>query len=208
MTTTEATPEAPTLERAVVPRLGELFPGPGHWTERDYLALPETNRFVELADGSLEIHEMPSEVHQRVLGNLYFLLRLFLQDHPLGTLRPAPLPVRLRPGLIREPDLVFLSTAHTDRIAEQFWGVPDLVVEVHSPSTRALDQGDKMREYALAGIAEYWMVDTDDPSIAVYVMRDRPGAYVLHGRFGATDTLTSPQLPTLALDLAAVFAVG
>lgn len=73
MPTTETSAGPVTLERAVVPKLGELFPSPGHWTERDYLALPETTRSVELADGSLEIHETPSEVHQRVLGNLHVL---------------------------------------------------------------------------------------------------------------------------------------
>ncbi|MCS6964593.1 Uma2 family endonuclease [Thermoflexus sp.] len=54
--------------------------------------------------------------------------------------RIAPLPVRLWPGKIREPNLFFIAKEHTDRIGEQACGVPDLVVEVTSPSTARVDR--------------------------------------------------------------------
>src|SRR5437773_8979504 len=143
-----------------------LFPRRGEWTEADYLALPETNRIVELSEGRLVVPEMPTDPHQFVVGELFAAMRSFVRDHALGHLRVAPLPVRLWPGKFREPDIVFLSREHGDRRGEQFWGVPDLVVEVisprteHSSGTERTDRREQFDEYALAGVLEYWLVDT------------------------------------------------
>jgi len=65
------------------------------------------------------------------------------------------MPVRLRADKMRVPDVVFYRSEHVDRIHEQFADPPDLVVEVLSPSTRAVDEVEKLAEYAAAGIVEY-----------------------------------------------------
>jgi Uma2 family endonuclease len=54
--------------------------------------------------------------------------------------------VRLWPGKIREPDLVFMSTGHLDRIGK-YWGVPDLAVEIISEGTEFQDREVKRNEY-------------------------------------------------------------
>ena len=90
---------------------------------------PEHGRLVELSDGNLEILDLPSDFHQLILGRIYMWLRIFVSAHKLGKVRFAPLPVRLWKGKIREPDLMFMSAAHTSRI-DEYWGVPDLAVEI------------------------------------------------------------------------------
>jgi len=50
--------------------------------------------------------------------------------------------------------------AHTDRIGEHVSGVPDLLVEVTSPSAARPDRMEKFAEYARAGVPEYWVVDS------------------------------------------------
>ena len=50
-------------------------------------------------------------------------------DIPSNLIRFAPLPVRLWAGKIREPDFMFMSAAHADRIGT-YWGIPDLVGEI------------------------------------------------------------------------------
>ena len=110
-------------------------------------------------------------------------------EHPLGELRVAPLPVRLWPGRIREPDLMYLSNAHLDRITPDYWGVPDLVVEVHSPGSRSRDKRSKYEEYAQAGIPEYWMVDTDAKTIDAY--RLSQATYELKQHYERGEPLTS-----------------
>jgi len=146
-----------------------LFPRQGQWTEGDYLGL-NTNHLVELSGGVLEVPEMPTDRHQAIVGFLFARLLAFVSAGALGTVRVAPLPVRLWAGKLREPDVVFMRTEHRDRITDQVWGVPDLVIEVVSPGSRRLDTVIKAREYAQAGIAEYWVVDPESGTISVSIL--------------------------------------
>jgi Uma2 family endonuclease len=185
-----------------------LYPYQGEWTESDYLALPETNRIVELSEGRLVVPEMPTDPHQFAVGELFAALRVFVRDRGLGHVRMAPLPVRLWPGKFREPDIIFLSREHGDRRGEQFWGVPDLVVEVisprteHSSGTERADRRDKFEEYALSGILEYWLVDPGRRTIEVFVLRD--GVYHLLGKWGLEETARSELLKGFEVPVAAV----
>jgi len=189
-----------------------LYPCQGEWTEADYLALPETNRIVELSEGKLVVPEMPTDPHQFAVGELFAALRAFVRDHALGHVRVAPLPVRLWPGKFREPDIVFLSREHGDRRGEQLWGVPDLVVEVISPRTEhssgteragyPLGGREKFEEYARAGILEYWLVDPRGCTIEVYVLREE--VYHLLGKWGLGEVAHSEVLTGFDVPVAAV----
>ncbi len=155
--------------------VAHLFPPQGQWTEGDYFALPETNRYMELSEGRLIMPPHPTNRHQVAVLELAVRLREFARQHHLGEVRIAPLPVRLWPGKIREPDVFFYFKEHVDRIGEQVCGVPDLVVEVVSPSTERVDRQEKFQEYAQAGVREYWIVDPDRGTIEVYTLER--GAY-------------------------------
>jgi Uma2 family endonuclease len=172
--------------------LAELWPLQSQWTEADYFALPDTNRYMELSEGEFIMPPHPTETHQRVLDNLYSALRTFVHDHDLGVTRFAPLPVRLWPDKVREPDILFVSHAHADRIGEQFYGPPDMVIEVTSPSTWRTDRRDKYVEYARAGISEYWLVDPDAHTIEAFVLEG--GVYVLYDKSGVGQTAHSRLL--------------
>jgi Uma2 family endonuclease len=186
-----------------------LFPNQGEWTEADYFSLPETNRVVELSRGKLVIPEMPTCSHQFTLGELFALMREFVRTYRLGTVCPGPLPIRLWPGKIREPDIVFLARQHEDRRGVQFWGVPDLAVEVLSPrtdtssGTERVDRKKKFEEYAEAGISEYWLADTQARTIEVYVLRE--GAYRLFGKWETGDIARSEVLNGFEVPVAAIF---
>ncbi|MFQ6058694.1 MAG: Uma2 family endonuclease [Anaerolineae bacterium] len=88
-------------------------------------------------------------------------MEAIVQEHNLGEVHVAPLPVRLWPGKIREPDVLFVAREHSDRIGEQVFGVPNLAMEVTSPATWRGDRVEKLVEYAQAGVQEYWIVDPD-----------------------------------------------
>ena len=145
----------------------------------------------------------PTETHQRIVGDIYVMLRRFVEDHHLGTVRLAPLPVRLWPGKIREPDILFVSEEHADRIAEQAYGPPDLVVEVTSPGTWRTDRLEKVMEYAQAGVSEYWIVDPDAQTMEVLVLRQ--GVYVLLGKWGVGERARSELLEGLEMAVEEVF---
>jgi Uma2 family endonuclease len=146
-----------------------LFPNQGHWTEADYLGL-STNHLVEFSSGVLEVPEMPTDRHQAIVAFFFSRLLSFVSARGLGTVRFAPLPVRLWPGKFREPDVVFMLTSHADRIRDAYWGVPDLVMEVASPGTRRVDSVIKLKEYGEAQIPEYWLVDPEAETVTLYVL--------------------------------------
>ncbi len=174
-----AAPRAITAPMAV--KVAELFPRQGEWTETEYFALPETNHYLELSEGRLIMPPHPTNTHQSAVGRLYRWLDEFVQERNLGVVRLAPLPVRLWTGKVREPDVFFLAREHSDRIGEQFFGPPDLVIEVTSPGTRRVDRNEKPLEYARAGVAEYWIVDPSAQTVEVFVLRE--GSYQLLARW-------------------------
>ncbi len=192
----------PKDEREQAP-VADLFPPQGQWTEADYFALPDTNRLVELSEGRLIMPPHPTYAHQEALKTLLLRLNAFVEENELGTVQVAPLPVRLWPGKVREPDIFFLAKEHADRAGEQHFGVPDLVMEVTSPATRATDRGEKYFEYARAGVREYWLADPDKRVIEVYSLKE--SVYEPGGRFVPGETARSQLLPGFKVNVDEVF---
>jgi len=180
-------------KRDLAIEVANLYPPQGEWTEEDYFSLPDTNRYVELSEGRLIMPPHPTYTHQAVLEELYVHLRTFVREHNLGVVRIAPLPVRLWPGKIREPDIFFIGKEHSDRIGERVCGVPDLVVEVLSSSTQRTDRIEKFSEYARAGVREYWLVDPEKKTVEIYVLKQ--GAYVLIDKYNTNQIAKSEILP-------------
>lgn len=184
----------------------DVLPAAGEWTEADYYPLSERGRLVELSDGNIEVIELPTWFHQIILLRLAMAIKPFVSQHSLGWICFAPVPVQLWPGKIREPDLVFISSAHADRIG-QYLGVPDLAVEILSPSTASKDREVKRVEYAQAGVVEYWIIDPEAKSVEVLTKRsEQSPAYDRAALFHQNETLVSGLLPGLGLSLADLFA--
>jgi len=182
-----------------------LFPPQGDWSEEEYLAL-SGNRLVELSDGRVEVLPVPTTSHQMLVAYLYGLLLAFASEHDLGTVLFAPLRVRLWPGKFREPDVIFMAKAHAGRIGEEFWDRADLVMEVVSddPDDRRRELVTKRREYARAGIPEYWVIDPDGRKISVLRLAGK--RYAVHGEFSEEAAATSRLLDGFTVDVARAFA--
>ena len=185
--------------------LKDLLPGPGEWTEADYFPLSERGRLVELSDGAIEVTDLPTDFHQLILLRLSFALHAFVSAGKLGQVRFAPLPVRLWPGKIREPDLVYMSATHADRIGT-FWGVPDLAVEILSEGTGRKDREIKRSEYAMAGVSEYWIVDPEARTIELLRLNVSAGSCNTVAVYRVEDHLTSELFPGFSIGLAGLFA--
>ncbi|MDI6792302.1 MAG: Uma2 family endonuclease [bacterium] len=170
------------------------------WNEELYLVLANNrNSLVELSDGKVVIHAMPTPAHQNVVGNLYAMLRQYGSHGVRGRAYTAPMPVRLWPGKFREPDVVYYRTDHLDRIGEQFGSPPDLVAEVLSPSSRGQDMGVKAEEYARAGIPEYWLLDPEAQTVTVYVLAER--LYRFAALYRSGEILHSETLDDLVVEV-------
>jgi Uma2 family endonuclease len=182
----------------------DLLPADGEWTEVEYHFFSERGGIVELSDGHLEIAPLLTERHQLISARLSVALFMFVTQHKLGQVRCAPLPVRLWPGKIREPDIVFMSAEHAERIGK-YWGVPDLAVEIVSETDPKRDRVTKVEEYASAGILEYWIIDPETKTVDVLRLSD-DGVYQTAAHLGEKDTLTSPTFPNFQFALTDLFA--
>src|SRR5262245_24669877 len=103
-----------------------LFPAQGAWSEEEYLTL-DTNHLVEFSHGRIEVLPMPTESHQSIVAFLYAIFHDYARRTG-GKVLFAPLRVRLWIGKVREPDLVFLASAHDPRRQEEYSTGADLVV--------------------------------------------------------------------------------
>lgn len=177
-----------------VTEIAKLFPPQGEWTEMAYFALPESTQIIELSDGVLIMPPAPTIGHQNVSGELYSALKAFVETNDLGRVFYAPLAVRLWPGKIREPDILFIRKENENRIGEtRIDGPPDWVAEIVSPGTRQADEHDKVREYAQARVSEYWLVDPENKTIRVYVLETEE-QYNLAATYEAGQTARSETI--------------
>jgi Uma2 family endonuclease len=181
--------------------VAQLFPTQGNWSESDYLAL-DTNRPVEFSHGFVEVLPMPKFLHQRILKFLFNALQAFVTARSLGDVYFMGVLVRLHAGKYREPDVMFMSAEHADRITDEYWEGADLVMEVVSSGNddRRRDLKQKREEYAQAGIPEYWIVDPELGQITVLTLNDQ--TYVVHCEFKRGDQAASKLLPGFAVDVA------
>ena len=175
----------------------------GCWRDDDYLWLTDRcRRLVEFTDGYLEMLPMPTRGHQRILAFLYSAFQAFLNTAG-GEALFAPLRLRIRAGKYREPDLLAMRDAQDARSGERFWTGADVVAEVVSADNPQRDFVDKRRDYAEAGIPEYWIVDPRTETIAVLELVQ--GEYVERGLHRRGESAASLAIPGLGVDVDGVF---
>jgi len=181
----------------------DLAPLQGLWTEQQYLRLTEqTNHLIEFTDGSIEVLPMPTSRHQTILLLLYERFKTAVQPTG-GKVLVAPLRLRLRPGKFREPDILLLRSAGDPRYQDAFWLGADLVVEVVSPDRPERDTEEKVRDYAEAGIPEYWIVNPLDETVTVLTLEEQ--AYALHGIFHRGQRAISKLLDGFGIEVDEIF---
>jgi Uma2 family endonuclease len=180
-----------------------LLPLQGLWTEAQYLVLTDqSNHLIEFTDGDIEVLPMPTSGHQVILLLLYELFKAVIQRSG-GKILVAPLRLQIRPGKYREPDILMLRDANDPRYQDAFWLGADLVIEVVSPDHPERDTEEKPRDYAEAGILEYWIVNPLNETITVLMLDG--DAYVEYGVFQRGDQAVSKLFADLNVEVDTVF---
>jgi Uma2 family endonuclease len=180
-----------TTEKLPIVRLADWVPGPeqGHWTYRDYATLGDEQHY-EIVNGVLLMPPVPSWSHQEIVGEIFAYLRDHLRAHALDGVFTAPIDVELSAENVFQPDVVVLLKAHADRLQERhIVGAPDLVVEVASLSTALYDRLVKYDIYARAGVLEYWIVNPENSSVEVLLVKN--GHYQSLGRYSGQQKVPS-----------------
>jgi len=191
-------PKIPSADGEPTWEAAYLLPPQGRWSEEDFLKF-HTTQMAELVDGRLEILPMPTLKHQRMLRLLLGLVES--AQTPGGLALFAPLPTRLFPGTIREPDLFYMAPENIPGPEVEYPTKIDLAIEIVSRGTEARqrDYHDKRRDYAKAGVSEYWIVDPEAKWITVLVLDGE--TYRDHGCFESGQTASGILLPGLAVDV-------
>jgi Uma2 family endonuclease len=181
-----------------------MDPPPGRATEADLLAIDaQEDRLCELIDGTLV--EKAVGIQESILAlALGGILRAFVVARNLGLVTGPDLAVRLFSGLVRIPDVAFISwdrcpgrrvpTVPVPQLA------PELAVEVLSESNTRAEMDRKRGEYFRAGVLLVWEIDPDARTATVYTAADQFTTLV---QSQALDG--GPVLPGFSLPLADLF---
>jgi Uma2 family endonuclease len=183
-----------------------LDPRPGHATEDDLIRLldGEDKRICELIDGVLVEKAMGTRegLFAAYLGRL---IGNHADEMDLGLVLGGDSPFRLRLGLVRFPDVSFVSWNRIpgnefpeDPVAKI---IPDLAVEVLSPSNTVAEIELKLDHYFEAGVRLAWVIDPKKQKARIYTSRSRIQEI---GTDGAL--IGGKVLPGFRLPLADVFA--
>ncbi len=180
-------------------------PPPGLASEDDVVELHDhEDRLYELIDGIL-VEKTVGAYESYLAVWLGHLLCTFLQENDLGIVLGADGMMRLSPGLVRIPDVSFISWERLpDRKVPRtpfFDLAPDLAVEVISKSNTRKEMDRKLADYFAAAVRQVWYVYPDAREVHVYTS---PEQFTV---LGEQDTLTGGDvLPDFSLNLQQFFA--
>jgi len=168
------------------------------WTYADYCRIPPDRNRHEIIDGRHYVNPAPSPYHQTVALNLAVEFVTKIKKPGLGAVFIAPIDVHLGRGSVVQPDLVVLRPKNTSIIGpKKLTGVPDLLIEILSPSTRRYDRRQKRNRYERAGVRELWLVDPDTRTVEQFVLRGK----VYAAPFIATTRVSLRVLRGITIDL-------
>ena len=156
----------------IAPERVRLRPPPGTATEKDVLEVhSRAGRLCELVDGVLVEKAMGFRESFLAIA-LSAILWGFVKPRRLGVVTGEAGMMRLASGLVRIPDVAFVSWERfpdrrlpTEPIPDL---APDLAVEVLSPSNTPGEMARKRQEYFAAGVRLVWLVDAATRTVEVY----------------------------------------
>ncbi|MFQ3611709.1 MAG: Uma2 family endonuclease [Fimbriimonadales bacterium] len=150
----------------------------------------------------------PTHRHNDIMAMLYAHLRQYARQMQAGTVA-MEVDVALPTGVGFIPDLSFIRREREREVLTptgKIRGVPDLVVEVLSPSSRTRDSVHKLRAYHEAGVPWYWLVDSE--SLTLHEFQHTPEGYLLRTTAEGGEIFQSKALDGFTLDLKALIDEG
>jgi len=204
--------EAPAKESLadLLHRLGDIsperirmYPSPGTATVQDVVEIEQSeNRLCELVDGVL-VEKAMGFTESRIAVLLIAALQRFVEEGDLGVVTAPDGMFRFPQNLVRMPDVAFVSWKNfpnaempDDPVPEI---VPDLAVEVLSPSNTAGEMSRKLREYFGAGVRLAWLIDPKAKTATAYTSPTRSTVIPASGTLEGGKVLPGFKLPLAKL---------
>jgi len=178
------------------------------YTYADYLTWSEEERW-EIINGVPYLQAAPTWQHQAVLLDLARQFANYLQDKSCRVFT-APFDLRIPEANekdeetinVVQPDIIIICD--NSRLKKTgYYGVPELIIEVVSPSTGQKDKIEKFNLYEKAGVKEYWIVEPDEKVVMVFTLEE--GRYGRPQMYSEEDKVKVSIFDDLVIDLKPVF---
>jgi Uma2 family endonuclease len=152
-------------------------PPPGRATEADLIRIQtHEKRHYELVDGVL-VEKIMGAPQSCITSVLARRVGTFVEERDLGFVMLPDGPTRLLKGLVRMPDLSFVSWERMptkEYPATPIAGVvPNLAAEVLSEGNTRGEIARKLKEYFFAGVELAWVIDPYKRTVDVYTAPDQ-----------------------------------
>jgi len=179
----------------------------------EYMALVDSSdQRYELIDGEIYLLASPGFNHQVVVNEIAGHFYNYFKGKPCRSVT-APLDVRLfgyatkfeeDPNVV-QPDVTVICDENKVNKDNRYEGIPALVVEVLSPSTKGKDMVAKLNLYMKSGVLEYWIVNMENKSILQYSFSQGRDIESLKN-FREEDTIKSTVFEGLEIALKDIFS--
>lgn len=173
-----ATAASATMEEQVFKKVLDYTIDGRKATFEEFLKLQkESEKRYEYIDGEIYLLASPKTTHQIALTELFVIFYNYFQGKKC-TPMVAPYDIELRrtPDHINivQPDIMIICDLEEKLNENDYYkGVPSLIVEILSESTRRKDMIKKLDLYMSCGITEYWIVNPFNKEVAVYHFKER-----------------------------------
>lgn len=166
----------------------------------------------ELIAGEIYLLAAPGFNHQVVVNEIAWHFNNYFKGRPCRSLT-SPLDVKLfgyatkfeeDPNVV-QPDVIVICDEDKVNEDNKYEGIPALIVEVLSPSTKGKDMVTKLNLYMKSGILEYWIVNLEDKSIYQYTFSKEKELESLK-TFQGEDIIKSTTFEGLAIPLKDIFS--
>jgi len=162
----------------------------------------DTSFRCELFEGTIVLQNSPTTKHQGLLGEIFVQLYNFLKGKSCRVFVSGfSVHLSTEENTALLPDIIVVCDMSklTDR---NYFGAPDFIVEILSPSTAHMDKKKKFDKYRKYGVREYWIVDPESDTLQVNLLSD--GNYITKV-YDAEDIVPVSVLKGCEINLAEVF---
>lgn len=168
----------------------------------------DTEGRYEYIDGEIYLQASPKTAHQTAVSELFVIFHNWFKGKKCRPMvAPYDIILQRKDGHMNlvQPDIMVICDLEEKLGKDNYYkGVPSLVVEITSESTRRLDLIKKLDLYAECGVEEYWLVNPQLKDITVYRFKD--GEILEYINFHRDDTACSYIFPGLTAEAARVFS--
>lgn len=161
-------------------------------TYNEYVLFPADGYRHEIIDGRHYMNAAPAPRHQAISRHIHNQLYQQIEANQYGEVIYSPIDVQLSDNDVVQPDLIVVLAENRIITPTRICGVPDLVIEILSPSNRRHDTELKKQLYEQFAVPEYWIVDPDGCVLSRYLL-DADGKFANAVEF--RDVITFDRIP-------------